>query len=608
MIINEYSRVSDILKCPLGNDILTKALMSANLNLGLLNKPLINKLRIKHLKPLLGKGFVDALIELLNININETYEPVLNEEHAWYKEAVFYQIYPKSFKDSNGDGIGDINGIIEELDYLKDLGINAIWLSPIYDSPLADNGYDIRDYRKILDIFGTMEDFDRLLEEIHRRDMRLIMDLVVNHTSDEHAWFQELLKGNPKYQDYYITADQPNNWTSWFSGDAWRKLPNNRYALHLFSDKQIDLNFECENVRQDVIDIIKFWLAKGVDGFRMDVINLISKNNLEDGDETVYKLMGIRGIEKYFYGPRLHEYLKEMHLKAFAPYNAISIGETPGIGVKTGALFTQPSRQELDMIFNFDVLETEGHARFDIYDYDLRYLKRYYQMWMNDYPKGSQMALFFENHDNPRMVSKVDHSLKYRYAIAKLLATMLLTLKGTPFIFEGQELGTVDNDFKNIDEINDIESKNKYQELGANEEAFKHILAGTRDHARTPMAFDDSTYGGFSQHQPWLKVNYDYQNTNVKSELADENSVLNYYRRLIKFRSKHIETFAYSKVEFMPCSDDLMIYHRDNYCIVLNLTGNKIDYDFKGTIIFNNYADYQGVLEPYQALIISIKA
>lgn len=604
MNINENSRIADILKSPLGYDILTKALMSANIDRKILDKKIIQRMKIKQLRLFLGQDFISALIELLNINIDETFDPVTTESHEWYKEGIFYQIYPKSFKDSNDDGIGDINGIISELDYLQDLGVNALWLSPIYDSPLADNGYDIRDYRKILDTFGTMEDFEHLLSEIHKRGMRLIMDLVVNHTSDEHEWFKECVKGNPKYRDYYILKDKPNNWTSWFSGSAWRKLDNGKYALHLFANKQIDLNFENPAVRNEVNEIVRFWLDKGVDGFRMDVINLISKSNFKDGDETVYKLMGIRGIEKYFYGPKLHQYLREIHDEAFEPYHAVSIGEAPGIGLKTAALLTQPSRHELDMLFNFDVLETPGHARFDDYDFDLKYLKTYYKEWMEDYPLGSQMALFFENHDNPRMISKVDHSLKYANQIGKLLATMQLTLKGTPFIFEGQELGMTNNHFKNIDEISDIESKNKYIELGSNDEAFKRVLAGSRDHARTPMAFDDSCYGGFSKVKPWLKPHYDLKHLNVKSESADANSILNYYRKLIKFRSEHIETFAYAPVKFLDTNEYLMVYQRDNYQIILNLGPTKQIFKVSGKIIFNNYDDFGGTLEAYQCLVV----
>ena len=604
MNINEMSRVSDVVKTSLGYDILNKALITANQDPKILEKPFVRSLKLKHLKRFLGKEFVEALIELLNLNADETYEPIDKETPAWYKEAVFYQIYPKSFKDSNGDGIGDLRGIIEKLDYLQDLGINALWLCPIYDSPLADNGYDIRDYRKILATFGTMDDFDELLSEVHQRRMRLIMDLVVNHTSDEHEWFKACLDGDPKYRDYYIIKDQPNNWTSWFSGPAWRKIDDNHYALHLFAEKQIDLNFDNPNVRDEVVEIVKFWLDKGVDGFRMDVINLISKNNYLDGDETIYKLMGIRGIEKYFYGPKLHEYLKEIHERAFAPYHALSVGEAPGIGLKTGTLMTHPSRHELDMLFNFDGLETPGHARFDVYDFDLRYLKKYYQTWMEDYPLGCQMALFFENHDNPRMVSKVDHTLKYREPIAKLLAMMQLTLKGTPFIFQGQELGMTNNDFQDIDEINDIESKNKYLELGGGPKAFEHILYGSRDHARTPMAFDDSLYGGFSNVKPWLKSHYDYAKINVKCELADANSVLNFYKKLIAFRKEHIEDFAYSPVRFVESSDDIMVYHRNHYEIILNLTNQNLDYEIKGTIIFDNYTDFNGILKPYQGLIV----
>ena len=294
------------------------------------------------------------------------------------KEAVFYQIYPRSFKDSNGDGIGDLQGIISKLDYIKKLGIDAIWLSPIYDSPNDDNGYDIRDYKKIMDEFGTMEDFDQLLDEVHNRGMGLIMDLVVNHTSDEHQWYQRAIsEPDSKYGDYYIFKDQPNNWTSIFGGSAWNYVEErNQYALHLFSKKQMDLNWENENLRAEIHDMIRWWLEKGVDGFRLDVINYISKSHgIPDGSESIGKVMGLYGMEHYFYGPNLHRYLRELKEKVFMPYNAFTVGETPGIGMEMSKLLTAEDRNELDMVFSFDHLETPGHYKFDDYRYDLNYLK-----------------------------------------------------------------------------------------------------------------------------------------------------------------------------------------------------------------------------------------
>jgi oligo-1,6-glucosidase len=314
------------------------------------------------------------------------------------------QIYPRSFQDSDGDGIGDLKGIIMRLDYLKTLGVDAIWLSPVYDSPNDDNGYDIRDYYQIMKEFGSMDDFDLLLKEVHNRGMRLIMDLVVNHTSDEHPWFQEAIKApDSKYHEYYHfhkseDGNPPNNWTSFFGGSAWNYYEdNNEWALHLFSKKQMDLNWENEKVRKEIIGMIRWWLTKGVDGFRMDVINYISKSEgLPGGNESIGKLMGYYGIEHYFYGPKLHQYLKELKQEAFEPYHAFTVGETPGVGMEMSKLLTADYRKELDMVFSFDHLETPGHTRFDDYRYDLNYLKKYMSDWMENYGDHCWMSLFMK--------------------------------------------------------------------------------------------------------------------------------------------------------------------------------------------------------------------
>ncbi|MDR2723553.1 MAG: alpha-glucosidase, partial [Cellulomonadaceae bacterium] len=440
-------------------------------------------------------------------------------------------------------------------DYLRDLGIDALWLSPIYDSPNDDNGYDIRNYRAIMAEFGSMEDFDRLLAGLHARGMRLIMDLVVNHTSDEHEWFQQALTDPASpYRDYYIFRDgnpatPPNNWTSFFSGPAWRWFPDGLnsagqpgvWALHLFSPKQMDLNWECAALRASVVDMVDWWLSKGVDGFRLDVINYISKQpGLPDGDATIGNLMGFTGVENYYYGPRLHEYLHQLKVEAFEPHGAFSVGETPGIGIEMAALLTAAPRRELDLIFNFDQLETPGHARFDRYRYDLNYLARYLTDWTLGYPDSCWMSLFYNNHDNPRMISKINPDPAVRAPLAKLLALIQLTSQGTPFIFQGDEIGMVNQTFTDMSQLRDVESLNLYRELIADghspADAFATVLAGSRDHARVPMQWHGGDHAGFSQVTPWIVGDGDQRWCNVATQLGQADSVLAFYRRLIALR------------------------------------------------------------------------
>lgn len=529
-MLDRQSTIKEIYANPVGHDVLGKVLLQLGKSDRLITNPIIGSMKIGTLEKLVGKklsgGFIDTLLNLLNSEQDEPVKDSVVKTKAWWKEAVFYQIYPRSFCDSNNDGIGDLKGIIGKLDYLKDLGIDAIWLSPIYDSPMDDNGYDIRDYNAILKDFGTMEDFDLLLKAVHERGMRLIMDLVVNHTSDEHKWFKEALE-NPdsKYRDYYFFrnggTEAPNNWTSFFSGSAWNRYEKeDTWALHLFSKKQMDLNWDNPLVRDDVIDMINGWLEKGVDGFRMDVINYISKREgLPEGDTFVGNLMGYTGIENYYYGPNLHKYLREIRERAFEPHGAFSVGETPGLGMEMSKLVTAGERKELDMVFSFDHLETPGHTRFDDYVYDLNYFKNYIIHWAENYGSNCQMSLFYDNHDNPRMVSKVNPGGEMSDVVAKLLAAMQLTLPGTPFIFQGEELALTNYPFESMDDINDVESKGMYEELCKKmspDEAFKIILAGTRDHARVLL--------------PW--------NKNAPFTQIVDKSVTECYKKLIAFRRK----------------------------------------------------------------------
>lgn len=575
------SRIKDVYANPIGHDALAQLLRQVGVGEAWITNPIVGNLRLR-MVALLAKKFVpgdffDALLTLLNTDSDDASltsssdaPPIALQcpiTPQWWKEAVFYQIYPQSFKDSNDDGIGDLKGIIEKLDYLQSLGVTALWLSPIYDSPNDDNGYDIRDYRAIMTQFGTMEDFDALLSQVHARGMRLIMDLVVNHTSDEHAWFKEALADPAsKYRDYYffkpLDAAHPvpfNNWLSFFSGSAWNYYPEQGVqALHLFSKKQMDLNWDNPEVRADITDMVNWWLDKGIDGFRMDVINYISKREeLPDGDETIHEVMGYRGIEHYFYGPHLNQYLRELHENAFAPHNAFSVGETPGIGMRAGQLLTAHSRGELDMVFSFDQLETPGHTRFDDYRYDLNYLKKYFIEWQTGYSSDCWMSLFYENHDNPRMVSKVNPDPAVRAPLAKLLATLQMTLKGTPFIFQGQELGAVNQEFRSIADLRDVESINLYHELvesGMSEsEAFAKVLAGSRDHARVPVAWNEGENAGFtgSAVSPWILPMGSEPGWSAQSQSTRSDSVLAYYRELIAVRKSHKSALVYGRTHFV---------------------------------------------------------
>ncbi len=548
------SKIGELYKNPVGHDTLSKVLLQLGLPESTLTNPLVSNMKVSALanltKAKLDPGFFNTLLRLLNMEEDVPFVSKGEITKKWWKEAVFYQIYPRSFCDSNGDGIGDLRGIRRKLGYLQELGVTALWLSPIYDSPNDDNGYDIRDYRKIMQEFGTMEDFEELLKDAHFRGMHVIMDLVINHTSDEHEWFQKgLHEPDSKYRNYYHFRKHPNNWTSFFSGSAWNHYEEqNIYALHLFSKKQMDLNWDNEEVRKELIDMINWWLDRGVDGFRMDVINYISKQpGLPDGNKTIGEMMGYTGIEHYFYGPKLHEYLREIREKAFAPRNAFSVGETPGIGMQMAQLITGEERKELDMVFSFDHLETPGHVRFDDYLYDLNYLRDYMIEWMENYGNNCWMSLFYNNHDNPRMISKVNPDPLYRRRLAKLLAVIQFTLKGTPFVYQGDEMGLVNYNFTSMDEITDVEAKGYYKELIAKmgeQEAFEKILCGTREHTRVPL--------------PWNELPAPYQN--LKRQEMD-TEIVTFYKKLIALR-KNDPAFVYGSFEVLDKKKDRFVYKR----------------------------------------------
>ena len=521
-------------------------------------------------------------------------------EPKWWKEAVVYQIYPRSFKDSNGDGIGDLPGITSKLDYLQKLGVNVIWLSPHFDSPNADNGYDIRDYRKVMKEFGDMGDFDTLLAGIKQRHMRLIIDLVVNHTSDENKWFVESRKSkdNP-YRDFYIwrpghtapdgTRTPPNNYPSYFSGSAWTLDPKtNEYYLHYFAVKQPDLNWANPRVREEVFSLMRFWLDKGVSGFRMDVIPLISKpTGLPDLTPEQLK----NPPNAYANGPHLAEYLHEMDDKVLSKYDDMSVGEATGTTLAQTNNLVDDRRHELNMIFNFDAIKL-GRNDFGLSKlgpWSLPELKAIYDAHARVLTKHDWDTVFLSNHDNPRIVSTFgDDSPAMRVPSAKLFETMILTLRGTPFLYEGDELGMTDYPFKTLADYDDIAVKNAYKDLVdtgkiSAADFFSSQAKVSRDNARTPMQWDSSPEAGFTTgNHPWLAVNPNYREINAAQEESDPASVLNYMRALIALRA-HSLAFVYGDYEDLdPKNEHVYAYTRtlgsEKYLMVENFSSNAVAY------------------------------
>lgn len=457
---------------------------------------------------------------------------------TWWKNLVVYQIYPRSFQDSNGDGIGDIPGIIKRLDYLQTLGVNAVWLSPVYESPNDDNGYDISNYEAIHPEYGTMDDMNNLIAEADKRNIRIIMDQVVNHTSDEHPWFQEAIRDKTsKYRDYYIWRDpvngrEPNDLKSAFGGSAWEyDEKSGQYYLHIFSRKQPDLNWENKEMRQDIYKMMNFWLDKGIGGFRMDVIDLLGK----DPDQ---KITGN--------GPKLHDFLKEMHQKTFGNYDVMTVGESWVLTPETAPLFADEGRNELNMMFQFEHLmidELPETSKWDLKKLDLIELKQVFNKWQTGIPDTTWNSLFWDNHDTPRIVSRYGNDKKYRVESAKMLAILLHLMKGTPYIYQGEEIGMTNLAINHISEVQDIESYRLYHEKLAQgwteEQIIEAINTKGRDNARTPMQWADSAKGGFTTGTPWMKVNSNIQEINVEEALKDENSVFYTYQKLIQLRKEH---------------------------------------------------------------------
>ena len=553
-------------------------------------------------------------------------------EKRWWKESVVYQIYPRSFCDSNGDGIGDLNGITGKLDYLKELGIDVIWLSPVYKSPNDDNGYDISDYQAIMDEFGTIEDFDRMLATAHEKGIKIMMDLVVNHTSDEHKWFIESRKStdNP-YRDYYIwrpakeDGSLPNNWGSCFSGPAWEyDKTTDMYFLHLFSKKQPDLNWDNPAVRQDVFDMMNWWLKKGVDGFRMDVISLISKEpGLPD------KEPGINGYATFNVsanGPHVHEYLQEMRQKALNNADTITVGECSGVTLEEAKKYARSDEKELNMVFQFehmDVDSDEKAGKWTTRKMDLRNLKKILTRWQKGLQDIAWNSLYWENHDQPRSVSRFGNdSDEYREISAKMLATCIHMMQGTPYVYQGEELGMTNCPFNTLDNFRDLESINAFHELTeqgkmTEEDMMAAIGYKGRDNARTPMQWDDSAYAGFSTANPWIMVNPNYTKINAKDQINREDSVFKYYQKLIKLRHES-ELIVYGTYDLILDDDkDIYAYIRtlgDKKLIVYcNFSENTREVELpeeftNGKVLISNYIDakvnHKITLRPYEAIVI----
>lgn len=553
-------------------------------------------------------------------------------EKRWWKESVVYQIYPRSFCDSNGDGIGDLNGITSKFDYLKELGIDVIWLSPVYKSPNDDNGYDISDYQAIMDEFGTMEDFDRMLAAAHERGIKIMMDLVVNHTSDEHKWFIESRKStdNP-YRDYYIwrpakeDGSLPNNWGSCFSGPAWEyDKTTDMYFLHLFSKKQPDLNWDNPVVRQEVFDMMNWWLDKGIDGFRMDVISLISKRpGLPDGT------LGLNGYATFDIaanGPHVHEYLQEMRQKALNNADTITVGECAGVTLEEAKKYARSDEKELNMVFQFEHMDVDGDekaGKWTTRKMDLRDMKEILTRWQKGLQDVAWNSLYWENHDQPRSVSRFGNdSDEYREISAKMLATCLHMMQGTPYVYQGEELGMTNCPFNTLENFRDLESINAFHELTeqgkkTKEEMMAAISYKGRDNARTPMQWDDSTYAGFSTAQPWIMVNPNYTKINAKDQVNREDSVFKYYQKLISLRHNS-DLIVYGTYDLLLADDpDIYAYTRtlddDKLIVYCNFSDNTREVELpeeftNGKILISNYNDAavntKITLRPYEAIVI----
>lgn len=549
------------------------------------------------------------------------------ERKDWWKKSVVYEIYVKSFKDSNGDGIGDLGGVIEKLDYLKNLEVDVLWLTPIYESPGEDNGYDISDYQSIMECFGTMSDFDQLLLEAHQREMRIVMDLVVNHTSSQHPWFIESRSGkeNP-YREYYIWQDgekglPPNNWTSSFLGSAWKyEEQTEKYYLHLFAESQPDLNWAYKPVRKSIYDMMKWWLDKGIDGFRMDVISLISKD-----EASYHKDSDVKGHTVCANGPKVHEYLQEMRKEVLDGYDIMTVGETPAVTVDEACRYTSEDGKELDMIFQFELMDVDGgeSGKWNDTRFQLKDVKRVLGKWQRGLHGKAWNSLFWNNHDQPRVVSRFGDTstVEFWKKSAKMLATALYFLQGTPYIYQGEEIGMTNVDFTDIHDFRDIESLRAYEqyveEEGMCPEQMMHYLRkASRDNGRTPMQWTNEKNAGFSTADPWIWVPSNYKEINVQNQLDDEDSIFNYYKKLLQIRKNNAIVLDGDYTELNPESDAVYSYARTTekgtLYVFCNFTDQeqKIDETVmreKSNILLKNYEEHdENMLKPYEAIVYEV--
>lgn len=551
----------------------------------------------------------------------------------WWQNAVVYQIYPKSFKDTTGSGTGDIQGIIEKLDYLQELGVDVLWLTPIYKSPQRDNGYDISDYYQIYKEYGTMEDFDRLLAEAHKRNLKIIMDIVVNHTSTEHEWFQDALTSkNSRYRDFYIWKDgqpvqPPTNWQSKFGGSAWEyDQKSGQYYLHLFDVTQADLNWENEEVRNSVYEMMRFWLDKGVDGFRLDVINLISKDQRFLNDDG--SVPPGDGRKFYTDGPRVHEFMHEMNTEVFSKYDIMTVGEMSSTTIDHCILYTHPDRKELSMTFNFHHLKVDypNGEKWTKADFDFLQLKEILSKWQVEMTKGGGWnALFWCNHDQPRVVSRFGDDGKYHRESAKMLATTIHMMRGTPYIYQGEEFGMTNPNFQHISDYRDVESLNMFQIMkdeGMSEEEIIDILQQkSRDNSRTPVQWDDSEHAGFTTGTPWISEANNYKEINAKAALQDKNSIFYHYQKLNHLR-KEFDIIVHGSYQLILANHDAIFAYireyKDEKLLVINNFYSKEtlftlpkEYNFSeysSRILLSNYQDSSNefqeiLLRPYESVV-----
>ncbi|WP_434343805.1 alpha,alpha-phosphotrehalase [Mycoplasma sp. 06067-C1-B144P-99-0482-3] len=534
-----------------------------------------------------------------------------------YKEAIVYEIHPQSFYDTNNDGIGDLQGIIKKLDYLKKLGVNFIWLNPIYLSPKKDNGYDVSDYKKIDPMFGSMTDFNNLVNQAKKRNIYIMMDMIFNHCSTEHEWFLKALT-NKKYKNRFIFVDNknklPNNWTSKFGGSVWEYNKTlDKYYLHLFDKTQADLNWKNKALRNDIFKIINYWLDKGVKGLRFDVINLISKPKTFKDD-----LIG-DGRKYYTDRPLVHKYIKEMASKTYSLKNdVITVGELSSTSLKQAILYTKKESKELDMVFMFHHLKVDylNNDKWQIKKYDPKQLVKMIKTQQIAFQKNNAWsANFLNNHDQPRVISRFGDYKNYYYQSATSLASVVLLLRGTPYLYQGEEFGMLNNNYSNINQLKDVESINYYKILknkGLKKEEILNIISNrSRDNSRTVMQWDDSLYAGFSSHRPWIDVNNNYLDINFKKDYSKSQSIFKAYQKLIRLRKKHL-AFSYGDIEFINLNPNVLSFYRtylnEKYLVIINLSdlkisSNKLNQFLNLKVIFNNYKSFKQI-KPYQVVVL----